>query len=273
MRPFQSSRLLRAFAALALACVFMVPGIAIAAPLNTFWQSGTITMTNLSVDSTPTLIITLRLDNAVRLPTSGPIAVPIPNGAKANWAGEILGTADSDVAAKDAKLVIRGGRSYVTFTMTKSREAQVECTPPPGWVSKDRRSIRVGWTAADTLGPVYLNVFVPTGFAATSASKITSISPQPDGTLYVHRIASLSPGRTGTFKMSLVASETPAGVSKTATEAAAVASATAAAPVVPAAVVTPPASPMTIVIWVLLLLLVVAVVVVVIIARQMRSRS
>jgi hypothetical protein len=206
VRSQNYSQMLVRAAMLALLGMMLLPGAALAATYRSdVWQSGSISLADLNPKLAPTYVVTLHLKDGIKLPTSYQVAVPVPAGSTLLWAGEVVGENPAgDITARDVKTVKAGKQMLVTFTMTKSRFAQVEVNPPTSTVGVYNDQIDLKWTPLAPIGRTLLAVRVPADFHAENASQITTIVPVQADQSYVREYKQLAAGQTGQITMDIV---------------------------------------------------------------------
>jgi len=172
---------------LALTCLTLLTAVsvgvpaALAAPVAS-WES--ISLNVGSSSDAPVLIVAGVLPESTKLPATVELAAP--TGSTLQWAGEILGgdaSADPEVVTTKSQ---RDGQDIYTFTLTKSRNAQLEVTTQsPIAVDGDVYTVKFSlpaWTDAPSGG---VAIQIPVSARLTEpATQSAGLAPGPTGYQY-----------------------------------------------------------------------------------------
>ncbi len=121
----------------------------------------------------------------ISFPKNTPLPIPVkmavPDGAKVYWAGEITGgPAAQDITIKPS-IVSKRDYQEVTFTLNRSRIAQVEAKLYGLKITGQKRVLAINWFQAYPARQTYFQVKAPTqssGFKMSPAYKSADTSPE-----------------------------------------------------------------------------------------------
>jgi len=152
--------------------------LALAAPVG--WDRITVT---LQPGERNMLLVTGDLPDGAKLPYKGELAVPA--GLQVQWVGEILGgAASADPAMQYVKRTADGMDIY-SFTLTKSRRAQVEgAVQPTGSFDGTNYLTSLKWTAWQDVPQVSISERIPTGAQIVTAAEGAVLEPVTAGYRY-----------------------------------------------------------------------------------------
>lgn len=127
------------------------------------------------------LLVSGQLPESVTLPAQAELAVPA--GGELQWIGQILGGAASADPELQHTMRTVGDSDVYTFTLTKSRTAQIEVPVSSAQVFDGTTyTSRVGWTADQNVPSVRLSIRVPA--AAQVATGTAGAELLPGDTAY-----------------------------------------------------------------------------------------
>ncbi|MFA5844457.1 MAG: hypothetical protein WC971_06475 [Coriobacteriia bacterium] len=171
--------------ALALALVMLGASTALAAPTPTPWQRVDFTLQVEQADSLMLLYGTL--PDSVRLPARAELSAP--KGARVGWVGEILGgDLSKDPALSTTTRTVDGFDVY-SFTLTKSRTAQLEGYLD-GVVVFDGTTYSTGfeWVPTTDIGEVRLYARLRSDAKIVRTSSGAELQPGPTGYQYYGKV-------------------------------------------------------------------------------------
>ena len=165
--------------AVALALAASPAGNALAASAT--WQSVDVTVHTEQTGGV--VLVSGELPVGAPLPAQAELSVPA--GSEIQWIGEILGgDTSADPALKYTKTTAKGADVY-RFTLTKSRQAQIEMTTADAQAFDGSRYTSVlKWPATQNVGEVRLSVRVPQGVQIVQRAPGASLLPGEAGYSY-----------------------------------------------------------------------------------------
>ena len=193
------------------------PAVASASP----WRGIGVTLHDLGLDKTPTLVVFGSLDDDLERPAT--VELPIPAGSRIGWVGEVFGGDPS--LDRIAEFTVRPETGYdvLVITVTEAPAVQAELVPPDGWVARtdDDLTVRMSWTAHEALAGVRLGFEIPdTARPATLDPDDAQRERTPAGVLYSVETTPVAAGQTLTLDAVIVAGADPLVPSAEPTEAA-----------------------------------------------------
>lgn len=184
----------RTLAAAVLACLLLVPSHAFAAaPVATG---------DLDVQSWPgaeagqsVVIISLTLPDATPLPAT--VRIPVPEGVKLDWVGEITGADPSQDPTRTYTFADGEGGQYVEYEVSTSRVAQIEGSGPALSIDGAETSFSLRFTQTAPSDIVSFSVRLPAGVEPVSMSPEAIAEPDRNDageSLYTLPPLEMSPG-------------------------------------------------------------------------------
>lgn len=196
---------IRFIAPLLLAACLLAVGVATAAPEAPVYD------VQIWPDADPAEPGMVVLIAGVRLPTATPlpakVRIPLPEGAEVTWAGEILGPDPSGDISREITMVAGTGGPSVEFTVSRSRDAQVESLWVPVSAEGDRLSASVRWVQTEPADAVHFSVRMPPGAAQVRIEPPPPRAPEQNlqgERLYTLASKPLKPGEAHTIALSYV---------------------------------------------------------------------
>lgn len=159
----------------------------------------------------PLLLVAGQLPENTELPAE--IVLPVPEGAKVVWSGEILGASTEEDVPIEATVQTRDGADVVVMTLTRSRVAQVELTFEGATVAAADGSVAAGF---DIVSPVAaestrIAIGLPSGAQPASLPEGTLSAQGPEGlTYYYLEPGAVTPGSPLALSMSYTQAAAPA---------------------------------------------------------------
>lgn len=156
------------------------------------------------------VIVSVVLPKAVKLPVT--VRLPVPDGAKLDWVGEITGTDPSQDPTRTYEVKRGPSGRYVEFEVSKGRQAQLEASGLPLAIDGTKYTGKLRWVQSAPASVTAFSVQLPSG------TEMVSIEPKPHGkpstnisgeTLYVLATKSLKTGDTVDMKATYRTAELP----------------------------------------------------------------
>lgn len=208
---FRSLRLIVLAAAFALAA--SIATTAFAAPVA--WQRVDVTVH--SEQAGGVLLISGELPESASLPAEAELAVP--TGSQIQWLGEVLGGEPSaDPELKYAKTT-SGGLDIYRFTMTKSRNAQIEVPTSAGnMFDGSVYSSSMTWTPSQAVPEVRMMVRIPQGSQLVTSAPGASLQPGDSGfSYYTKTLTNVKAGDRLDLAVAYSVPAAPAALTRTST--------------------------------------------------------
>jgi hypothetical protein len=172
-------RSLIAVAVVAVALVFGSASIAVAKPAP--WDSVDLVIHD--DQGTQLMILAGQLATETALPAQVELAVP--SGLQLQWAGEILGGDAANDPAVTPKVTKVGTNDVYSFTLTKSRTAQLELlTPGAVRVDGAKYAAAIAWTPSQDLRELKIGFRIPSGAQLATPVEGAVMVPGPAGFNY-----------------------------------------------------------------------------------------
>ncbi len=192
----------------ALALAFIAAMVLAAAPVSAAADVPTPTSLTMTLllephgTQEPLLLVAGELPPDQSLPAE--IALPVPEGARVEWAGDILGGPVSEDIPAEATIETRDGVNVAVFTLTQSRVGQVEVTYPGATTPVEGEVLSAGFEAGVPyeVESVRMAVAVPPSLQAASLPEGALTSQGPEGFIYYYtERGPLAPGDTAAFSL------------------------------------------------------------------------
>ena len=170
----------------------MLASPALALGANAPWRSVDLTLIQ-GQSGQPTLLVFGQLPTGATLPAN--VSLAVPAGGKVGWAGEILGGDPSKDPS--VKYTVKTGKAYdlVGFTLTTSRNAQVEVSVPKAFVAKGASTqATIDVVAPFGMPSSTLLIQLPTGATVTSKAAGATVVTDATGTWYKRVVTGISQG-------------------------------------------------------------------------------
>ncbi len=141
------------------------------------------------------VILSLVLPDSAPLPAT--VRIPVPEGVKLDWVGEIAGVDPSQDPTRTYTLVDGEGGQYVEYEVSTSRVAQIEGSGPALSIVGAETSFKLRFTQTAPSDIVSFSVRLPAGMAPLSMSPEAIAEPDQNDageSLYTLPQLEMSPG-------------------------------------------------------------------------------
>lgn len=184
----------------------LAPAIASA----TTWRGIGVTVHDLGMNKTPTLVVYGSITEDVALPTT--VELPIPTGCEIGWVGEVFPEDTSLDRITEYTRRSENGYDVLAISVTEARAVQAELVPPEEWVTRSETELglMMTWTAHEALPGVRLAFEIPADTHAEQFEPADVLRGRSaTGVLYAVETTEVAAGQTLTFSATILPGADP----------------------------------------------------------------